>query len=73
MTTTLYRLSLTFRADGAVDAVFIRKGRARRRHEIRARFDEYGWRQWGEVRDILADNVCTMTRIRAILDEKDAS
>lgn len=73
MTTTLYRVSLTIRSDGAVDAVFIRKGRARRRHEIRARFDEYGWQQWGEIRAILADNVCAMTRIRAILDEGGAS
>lgn len=71
MTTKLYRVSLTFRSDGAVDAVFVRKGRKRRRHEIHARFDAYGWQQWGEVRAILADNVCTMTRIRAILDEED--
>jgi|GEM_PF-2676610 hypothetical protein len=68
--TRLSRLTLTFRADGAVDAVFIRKGRARRRHEIRARFDCYGWQQWNETRDILSDNVCTMERIRAILDEE---
>lgn len=68
--TRLASVTLTFRPDGAVDAVFIRKGRARRRHEIRARFDEYGWQQWGEVHDILCENVCAMTRIRAILSEE---
>jgi hypothetical protein len=70
MTTKLHRVTLTFRTDGAVDAVFVRKGRYRRRHEIHARFDQYGWQQWGEPHDILGDNVCTITRIRAILDEE---
>ena len=70
MTTKLHRLTLTFRADGSVDAVFVRKGRNRRRHEIRACFSEYGWEQWGEPSDILGDNVCTMARIKAILDEQ---
>ena len=73
MSTSLHRLSLTFRADGAVDAVFIRKGRMRRRHQIHAFFDEGGWQQWGEPQDILADNVCLMERILGILIEEQLS
>lgn len=73
METTLHRLTLTFRADGVVDAVIIRKGHARRRHEIRACFDEYGWRQWGESHSILGDNVCLIERITAILIEERLS
>lgn len=67
MTTTLHRLTLTFRPDGAIDAVFVRRGCARRRHEVHAYFDESGWQQWGEPREILADNVCVMERIQALL------
>jgi hypothetical protein len=70
MTTKLHRLTLTFHSDGSVDAMFVRKGPARRRHEIHGRFDDDGWWQWGEPCGILAENVCTMTRIRAILDEE---
>ena len=73
MATTLHRLTLTFRSDGAVDAIFIRKGRKRRRHEIHACFDEYGWQQWGEPQDVLSDNVCTMTRIKGILNEEEGA
>ncbi|MGH9721492.1 MAG: hypothetical protein ACRD8O_14880 [Bryobacteraceae bacterium] len=70
METTLRRLTLTFRSDGAVDAIFVRKGRSRRHHEIRARFNQYGWQQWGEPCFILGDNVCLIERIRRILDEE---
>jgi hypothetical protein len=73
MTTKLHRLTLTFRADGSVDAVFVRKGRYRRHHEIRARFSEYGWQQWGVHREILGDNVCRVERIRTILAEEAVS
>lgn len=73
METTLHRLTLTFRSDGTVDAVFVRKGCKRRHHEIHARFNQYGWQQWGEPHYILGDNVCTMTRIRDILDEEGAA
>jgi len=69
MRTTLHRLTLTFRADGAVDAVIVRKGPVRRRHQIHAFFDEGNWFQWGEPCGILADNVCVMERIQAILAE----
>jgi hypothetical protein len=71
MTTILHCLTLTFRSDGAVDAVFVRKGRERRHYKIHARFDDDGWRQWGESHSIIADNVCTMTRIKAILNEEE--
>jgi len=70
METTLRRSTLTFRSDGSVNAIFIRKGRARRHHKIHARFTEYGWQQWGEPNDILADNVCLVEQIRRILDEE---
>jgi hypothetical protein len=40
MSTTPHRLTLTFRADGAVDAVIVRKGPVKRRHQIHAFFDE---------------------------------
>ncbi len=70
MTTKLHRLTLTFRADGAVDALIIRKGRFRQRHEIRAFFDDGNWFQWGEPRPILGDNVCLMERIQGILVEE---
>ena len=73
MTTKLHRLTLTFRADGAVDAVIVRRGRARARHEIHAHFGEYGWQQWGEPHDILVDNVCLIERINAILIEERVS
>lgn len=73
MTTTLHRLTLTFRPDGAVDAVIVRKDRARRRHEIHGCFSEYGWEQWGEPCDILGDNVCLMDRIRAVLGTEHSS
>ena len=69
MTTKLHRLTLTFRADGSVDAVFVRKGRYRSRHEIHAFLYEDGWQQWGEPREILAQNVCVVERIRDILIE----
>ena len=69
MNTALHRITLTFRCNGAIEAVFIRKGPKRRRYEIRARFDEYGWRQWGEPSAILSDNICAMNRIRTILGE----
>jgi hypothetical protein len=67
MNTKLYRLTLAFRADGAVDALIVRRGRARSRHEIHAFFDEGNWFQWGEPRDILAESVCTLERINRIL------
>ena len=67
MTTKLHRLTLTFRADGAVDAVIVRRGRARQRHEIHAFFDEGNWFQWGEPCQVLADNVCLIERINALL------
>ena len=70
MTTKLHRLTLTFRSDGAVDAVCVRKGSERRHYTIHARFDEYGWRQWGESRFILGDNVCLLERILEILVEE---
>jgi len=73
METTLYRLTLTFRPDGAIDAVIVRRGRMRRRHEIYAHFGEYGWQQRGEPREILADNVCLMERILGILVEEQLS
>ena len=69
MNTTLHRLTLTFRSDGAIDAVFVRKGRYRRHHEVRASFNEYGWQQWGEPREILADNICLMERVQELLAE----
>ena len=69
MNTTLHRLTLTFRPDGAIDAVFVRRGNARRRHQVYAYFDESGWQQWDEPRDILADNVCVMERIQSLLAE----
>jgi hypothetical protein len=67
--TTLHRLTLTFRRDGAVDAVFIRKGSRRHRHEIRACFDDYGWRQWGDYNRILRENVCLLERLETILPD----
>ena len=67
MTTKLHRLSLTFRKDGAVDALIVRKGRFRRRHQIHAFFEDGNWFQWGEPCDILGDNVCLLDRIRALL------
>jgi hypothetical protein len=67
MKTILHRLTLTFRSDGAVDAVIVRKGPARRRHEIYAFFDEGNWFQWGEPVDILAENSCLIERIREVL------
>jgi hypothetical protein len=70
--TRLSRLTLTFRRDGTVDAVFVRTARNRRRHNIHGLFNDDGWFQWGETRDILAENVCTMERIRTILDERGA-
>lgn len=66
MTTKLHRVTLTFRTDGAVDAVIVRKSRDRR-HEIHAFFHEGCWQQWGEPREILGDNVCLVERIRDIL------
>lgn len=70
MTTRLRRFTLTFRTDGAVDAVFVRRGYARRRYEIHAFFDEGNWFQCGEPCGILADNVCVMERIKALLAEE---
>ena len=73
MTTKLHRVTLTFRIDGAIDAVFVRKGCYSRRYEIHARFGEYGWHQWNEPREILAENVCVMERIQTVLAEDHLS
>ena len=69
MRTKLSRVTLTFRSDGAVDAVFIRKQRDRR-HEIRARLESAGWAQWGADDAILSENVRLVERTRTLLREE---
>lgn len=69
MRTKLSRVTLSFRSDGAVDAVFVRKQRDCR-HEIRARLDGAGWAQWGAANDILSENVRLVERMRTLLREE---
>jgi hypothetical protein len=69
MTTRLHSLTLKFGADGRVHALCIRKAGRRAAHRIHVRFDGQGWQQWGEVNDVLRENVCLVETLGRILRE----